>query len=425
MPDHDDRAHKLEEANKALETRLQEMEKTLAAERERAVNSVSVENALKDMQDKLRREKREQELDALRQAAEGKARDLERRLSEERDMWVTMMKEHLARGGDTKPLLGEIAALKTEMGAKDEQIAALKEQSLKGGGDQKVLQKEISSLKDILAAQESQAEAGRDEVKRLKETLAAKDVDAGRLRQELNLQTHSLQQSLAEKEAETHELMRQVETLRQDAERAASSIDLTKERESFQTQMKEREEFQARMALRIQELEKEVGQRDALIQAVRAENAELQKKTAQMSAAKDAETQLMRENLQRLGRQNKELLEKLREAVDASPAPNPHDPGPVAPDMQDMLSSLEDALTNRDKMLEDQQKSIDEKRGLIDGLFNDLKSLDEQAVALLEEKNRQSQEMNERMTSLTTENERLKRLLESRPAAPPEAPPPA
>ena len=64
------------------------------------------------------------------------------------------------------------------------------------------------------------------------------------------------------------------------------------------------------------------------------------------------------------------------------------------------------------------------KRGLIDSLFSDLKSLDEQAVALLEEKNRQTQEMNERVAALTAENDRLRRLLEARPeAAPPAAPP--
>jgi cell shape-determining protein MreC len=45
--------------------------------------------------------------------------------------------------------------------------------------------------------------------------------------------------------------------------------------------------------------------------------------------------------------------------------------------------------------------------------------LDDQAVALLEEKNRQTEQMKERIASLSSDNERLKRLLESRPGAPP------
>jgi cell shape-determining protein MreC len=84
-----------------------------------------------------------------------------------------------------------------------------------------------------------------------------------------------------------------------------------------------------------------------------------------------------------------------------------------------MMTNLEDSLSNRDRMLSDQQKSIEEKRGLIEGLFGDLRSLDDQAVALLEEKNRQTEQMKERIASLSSDNERLKRLLESRPGAPP------
>jgi chromosome segregation ATPase len=440
MPDEakDDNALRLEEANKALEARLADMESRLLAERQKGVEaeirrrgdeaaSANVENALKDMQDKLRREKREQELEAARQAAEARARDLDRRLNEERDMWVTMMKEHLARGGDTKPLLQEIAALKTALAAKDEQVASLKEQALKGGGDQKMLEKEISSLKDLLEKQGTALSARDDEAKLLAEKLSAKDRDFIRREQELTMQVNTLNQALAEKEAETIELSRQAEALRADAGRAAEAavsmkaVGFEEERAELERKMRDQQDFQARLALRVQELEKDVGGREALIQAVRADNEALQKKATELTVAKDAEARLMRENLQRLGRQNKELLGKLQEAVSQAESAAPSPLLGAVPGMQDMLSGLEDALQNRDKMLEDQQRSIDEKRGLIEGLFNDLRSLDEQAVALLEEKGRQTQEMNERLASLSAENDRLKRLLEARPPSAPEA----
>jgi DNA repair exonuclease SbcCD ATPase subunit len=443
----EDRTKQLEETNKALEVRLADLERRLMAEREKSLSaavksedekaaSVSVETALKDMQEKLRRDKREQDLDSARQAAEGRARDLERRLSEERDMWVTMMKEHLARGGDTKPLLQEISALKADLAKRDEQVSAMKEQALKGGGDHKILQKEITSLKDLLAKQESELEAKADEIRLLTDRLVVKDKDADVQTEELTLKLTSIHQSLAEKEAENDELRRQAESSRQEADRvlkaaqstSSAAKDLERDRDIFHKRLKEQQVFQDRLTARVEELEREVGQRDALIQTVRAENEGLQKKLSQLTEAKDAEARLMRENLQRLGRQNKELLTKLQEAVQTAEAGVSRGaPGPVAPNMQEMLSSLEDALTQRDRVLEDQQKSIEEKRGLIEGLFGDLRSLDEQAVALLEEKGRQTQQMNERISALNSENDRLRRMLESRPPVPEAAPaaPPA
>jgi chromosome segregation ATPase len=237
---------------------------------------------------------------------------------------------------------------------------------------------------------------------------------------------------LVERDSQLDELRRQAESARADAEKSAATLqkslkdaaasvaaDLERDRAVFQKRLKEETEFKDRLSARIAELEKDVGGRDALIQAVRGENEALQKNLTELTAAKDAESRLMRENLQRLGRQNKELLTRLQEAAGAVPAPpvGKPDMGPVAGNFQDMLSSLEEALTQRDRVLEDQQKSLDEKRGLIEGLFNDLKSLDEQAVSLLEEKGRATQEMNEKISALTAENERLRRGLEAASAA--------
>ena len=440
----EERGQKLEEVNRALESRLVDLERRLMAEREKVLAAeaqskgeqaatANVENALKDMQDKLRRDKREQELEAGRQAAEAKARDLERRLAEERDMWVTMLKERMAQGGDTKPLLQEIAALKAELAQRDERLSSFKDQAAKGGGDQKMLQKEISSLNELLARQQSVTAAREDEIKLLRRGLAAKDADLLRQNEELTLRMTSFQQALTEKEVEVDELRRQMDAVHQEVAQArqggtAPAADVERDRIVFLKRLQEQKKFQDMLNSRVQELEKEVGKRDAMIQAVRAENEELQKKMTEMTAAKDAETRLMRENLQRLGRQNKELLTKLQSAAESVPGPalRAPEPGSVSVELQGMMSSLEDALLNRDRMLEDQQKSLTEKKGLIEGLFGDLKSLDDQAVALLEEKTRQTDQMNEKIASLFAENDRLRRTLESRDASagPPPAPPP-
>jgi hypothetical protein len=60
---------------------------------------------LKEIQDRLRREKREQELDAARAAAEARVLELERRMAEERETWVVTLKNQLSqRDADSKQL---------------------------------------------------------------------------------------------------------------------------------------------------------------------------------------------------------------------------------------------------------------------------------------------------------------------------------
>jgi chromosome segregation ATPase len=388
-PAAENRARRLEEANKALEDRLLDMEKQLLAEREKQANVNHVETALKDMQEKLRREKREQELDAARQAAEAKIKDLERRLAEERDMWVNLLKDQALKGPDTQPLKAEIATLRESLAVKDTALAS-----------------------------------AQDEVKLLKQSAEGQDKNLERHVEEMTLRISSLQQALVEKDAEKEELLRQLESSRQDAEsapknvpvEASASPDLERDRSVLQKRIKEQADYAAKLKARAADLEREVSERDKIVGNLRVESQELQKRVAQLTASKDAETRLLRENMQRLGRQNKELLVKLQELAGIDPndedSPANHGPGPVTPGMHAMLSSLESALTGRDRMLADQQKSLEEKKGLIEGLFHDLKSLDEQAVSLLEEKNRVAQEMSDRVSALTTENDALRRRLE-------------
>lgn len=342
------RARQMEEVNHILRSRLEEAEKRLreeqdkaaAAQRvteERAATSASVETALRDAQDRRRREKREQDLEAALQAAETRARDLERRMAEEREMWVTMLKGQMAQNGQGSPeLVRQVSELKADLQRKEEEAELLR----RGG------------------APDPSAEA------------------------------------------------------------------------------------------RLKELEDQLAARDGLLEKLQQGQQELQARLTQVSAAKEAEARLMKENLQRLGRQNKELLARVRDVIAmeeqsppaaAPPAPPsapppqrarvathvidlgprpagdgsaPRDPGPVTPGMHEMLGSLEQALDGRDRVLEDQQKALDEKKTLIEGLFNDLKTLDDQAVALLEEKNQATREMDEKVKTLSEENRKLKDMLD-------------
>ncbi len=104
-------SNKISEANAAtseLEQRIADLEKKLLEEREKVLLaslrtkeeeavSAKVETSIKDIQEKLRREKREQELDESRRKSEARANELERRMAEEREAWVSTLKGQLGQ----------------------------------------------------------------------------------------------------------------------------------------------------------------------------------------------------------------------------------------------------------------------------------------------------------------------------------------
>lgn len=95
-----------EASKKNLETQLGDLERQLKEEHEKVILqtlkakeeetlSVRVEQQIREMQEKLRREKYEQELQESRQKAEHQLKDLERRLSEEREAWMVALRNQL------------------------------------------------------------------------------------------------------------------------------------------------------------------------------------------------------------------------------------------------------------------------------------------------------------------------------------------
>lgn len=84
---------------KELETKLQEeKEKVLLASlrsKEEAALATKVELALKEMQERLRKDRQTQELDESRKKAEDRVKELERKLVEERETWMQTLKDQL------------------------------------------------------------------------------------------------------------------------------------------------------------------------------------------------------------------------------------------------------------------------------------------------------------------------------------------
>ncbi len=95
-----------ESSKKSLESQLNDVQKQLKEEHERLIVqtlkakedenlSVRVDQQLREMQEKLRREKYEQELHDSRGRAETQLRELERRLAEERETWMVALRNQL------------------------------------------------------------------------------------------------------------------------------------------------------------------------------------------------------------------------------------------------------------------------------------------------------------------------------------------
>jgi len=112
----EDQSQALEEAKRKLERTVAEMEMKLKDEKEKSLTqaikareeeslSLKMEQALKEMQEKTRIARREQEQEDARSKAEDKVKDLERRLNEERETWVINLKKQMeVRDSDTNQM---------------------------------------------------------------------------------------------------------------------------------------------------------------------------------------------------------------------------------------------------------------------------------------------------------------------------------
>ena len=102
-----EREDKLERMKDEFESKLETLEKKLGDEREKSllmqlrsqeetVTAAKVEVSLKELQDKLRRDRRDQDNEESKLKLERRAQELEGRLAQERETWVTTLKSQLA-----------------------------------------------------------------------------------------------------------------------------------------------------------------------------------------------------------------------------------------------------------------------------------------------------------------------------------------
>ncbi|MBI5884032.1 MAG: hypothetical protein HZB91_13130 [Elusimicrobia bacterium] len=217
----------------AMEKRLQdEREKVLMANlksQQEAATSAKVEVAIKELQDKIRRDRRDQEHEELKHKLDNRVQELETRLAQERETWlVTLKNQMVQRETQDKDFESQFAVRLQEMerrwleekahwqktvGAKDDEVRVLRNltEKLKGAevewqkvlNEKKVLEERVADLSKERAENQVKLGKGAEAEKesfqlRAELTLARQQLSTVSDRLERDLQ--SMRQSARERE---------------------------------------------------------------------------------------------------------------------------------------------------------------------------------------------------------------------------------
>jgi len=298
-----------ENSQQLLEQKISDLEKKLMEEREKVLLaslrskeeeavSAKVETSIKEIQDKLRREKKEQELEESRRKAETRLLEMERRLAEEREAWVQTLKGQLGqrdqitqemeshfsarlkdleyRWAQEKTALeaalkdreADVLRVRQEMTLKGEQEKAFWEDRLRSvAGERDKFDRELERLKDKFQQEKEQLQTERqslrDMVNRLESTL--------KLVEEKNrVEKSALTQQLQEQSRETVDKRSALDTARnQLAHEQALKIQVHAEKEA-------REREIATMTNQLQNQSREVVEKGAQIEALKAQISTVQ-----------------------------------------------------------------------------------------------------------------------------------------------------
>lgn len=157
----DSESRRLQEEKDRLEAKINDMEKLLSQEKERALMatlknqqdealSSRVESSLKDIQEKMRRDRRDHEVEEERLGLKSKIKELETRLSQERETWMQTLKEQMSeREVQGRDVEGHF-------------VYRLQEMERRWLDEKAQWQKEITAREDTIRSLKSSAEKLRD-----------------------------------------------------------------------------------------------------------------------------------------------------------------------------------------------------------------------------------------------------------------------
>lgn len=240
---------RMKEEKDKLEKKILEMEKLLSQEKERALLatlknqqdetlSSKVESSLKDIQDRMRRDKRDQQVEEERLTLKGKIKELETRLTQERETWMQSLKEQMAEREHTgRDVEGHF-------------IYRLQEMERRWLDEKAQWQKEISSREDTIRSLQSASERLReaeDEVRRVSFDKSMADKEISKLRDDVarsdreKASIESYIKMLPEKERELAELRSENAVNRLRQEKAHDEAKHQEEKYLFEIEKLQRE----------------------------------------------------------------------------------------------------------------------------------------------------------------------------------------
>lgn len=180
-------ARRMQEEKDKLEKKISDMEKMLSQEKEKALLatlknqqdealSSRVESSLKDIQEKMRRDRRDHEVEEERLSLKGKIKELEARLSQERETWMQTLKNQMSeRETQGRDVEGHF-------------VYRLQEMERRWLDEKAQWQKEISGREETIRSLKTAAERLReveDEFRKVSLEKAMSEREAARLRDEV------------------------------------------------------------------------------------------------------------------------------------------------------------------------------------------------------------------------------------------------
>ena len=358
---------RMNEEKEKLEKKISEMEKVVAQEKEKALLaalksqqdealSSRVESSLKDIQEKMRRDRRDSQVEEERISLKGKIKELEARLAQERETWMQTLKNQLSeretQGRDVeghfvyrlqemeRRWLDEKGQWQKSLSEKEEAIRSLRSSAERLGElkdefrmvsqDKAMAEREISKLRDDLARSDRERASVEAYIKVMPEKereIAEAKAEAALLRMreekfkdEYKHQEEKLHDEIKYREAKLlDEVRRREEDMQKELSRIQTDLatisdrknterteEIQKVQERFQAEMQEKDRTLADLAGEKMRAISELLKVKGFVARVQAVNAAMDKERGQLRLEKMQLAQTMATQLEDLKRYRQE-----------------------------------------------------------------------------------------------------------------------
>ncbi|HNW44759.1 MAG TPA: hypothetical protein PKI19_09660 [Elusimicrobiales bacterium] len=298
---------RMQEEKERLEKKIAEMEKVVSQEKEKALVaalksqqdealSSRVESSLKDIQEKMRRDRRDSQVEEERISLKGKIKELEARLAQERETWMTTLKNQLAeRETQGRDVEGHF-------------VYRLQEMERRWLDEKGQWQKALAEREEVIRSLRS----GAERMNELKEEFRELSLDKAMAEKEINKLRDDVARSERERASVDAYIKMMPEKEREIAEARAEAAVLRMREEKFKDEFKHREEqLLSEIKFREEKLLTDVKRREEDVQK------ELGRLQAELGAISDKKNIEKNEEIQKLQeRMQEEMQEKDRTLAD-------------------------------------------------------------------------------------------------------------